>query len=76
MDTTTMGENYQALLAHLAEIRNINRALAVLGWDQQVNMPPGGAKARAAQIGTLSRLEHEMLISDQTARLLEDAAAD
>ncbi|MEP7294457.1 MAG: carboxypeptidase M32, partial [Chloroflexota bacterium] len=71
-----MGEKYQALISHLAEIRNVNRALAVLGWDQQVNMPPGGAKGRAAQIGTLSRIEHEMMISDETARLLEDAAAE
>ena len=69
-----MGEKYQALVSRLAEIRNINRALAVLSWDQQVNMPPGGAQARAAQIGTLTRIEHEMLISDETARLLEDAA--
>ena len=71
-----MGEKYQQLASHLAEIRNINRALAVLGWDQQVNMPPGGAKARAAQIGTLSRIEHEMFTSDETARLLEDAAKE
>jgi len=68
-----MGEKYQALVHRLAEVRNINRALAVLGWDQQVNMPPGGAEGRAAQIGTLTRIGHDMLISDETARLLEDA---
>ncbi len=71
-----MGEKYQQLASHLAEIRNINRAHAVLGWDQQVNMPPGGAKARAAQIGTLTRIEHEMFTSDETRRLLEDAAQE
>jgi carboxypeptidase Taq len=71
-----MGEKYDALLSHLAEIRNVNRALAVLGWDQQVNMPLGGAKSRAQQIGTLSRIEHEMFISDATARLLEEAGRE
>src|SRR5664279_1717962 len=72
----TMGEKYQALVSRLAEIRNINRVLAVLNWDQQVNMPPGGAAGRAAQMGTLSRIEHDMLISDETKRLLEDAARE
>ena len=71
-----MGEKYDALVNRLWEIRSVNRALAVLNWDQQVNMPPGGAEARAAQIGTLSRIEHEMTISDETARLLEDAASE
>ncbi|MCC6802027.1 MAG: carboxypeptidase M32 [Anaerolineae bacterium] len=71
-----MGEKYQALVSRLADIRNINRAIAVLGWDQQVKMPPGGASARAAQIGTLTRIEHEMLISEETQRLLDDARAE
>lgn len=68
-----MGEKYQKLVSHLAEIRNVNRAAAVLGWDQQVNMPPGGAKNRAAALGTLSRIEHEMFIGDETRRLLDEA---
>ena len=71
-----MGEKYQALVSRLAEIHDINRALAVLSWDQQVNMPPGGMKARAAQIGTLSRIEHDMIVSEETARLLEEAGKE
>jgi len=71
-----MGERYDALVSRLGEIRNINRALAVLSWDQQVNMPPGGVHGRGAQIGTLTRIEHDMIISDETARLLEDAAKE
>ena len=71
-----MGEKYQALAARLAEIRNINRAIAVLSWDQQVNMPPGGASARAAQIGTLTRIEHELLVSEETQRLLDEAGRE
>ncbi|MFN8561676.1 MAG: hypothetical protein U0703_08690 [Anaerolineae bacterium] len=33
----------------------------------------GRASARAAQIGTLTRIAHEMLISEETQRLLDDA---
>jgi carboxypeptidase Taq len=71
-----MGEQYHALLKHLADVRNLNRAQALLDWDQQVNMPPGGAAARAAQMATLSRMGHELFTGETTARLLESAAAE
>lgn len=71
-----MGEQFQKLAEHLAEIRNIQLAAGVLGWDQQVNMPAAGAEARAAQLATLARIGHEQFTSDETARLLEDAAAE
>ncbi|MDX2139248.1 MAG: carboxypeptidase M32 [Chloroflexota bacterium] len=68
-----MGEKYEALVEHTREINNINAAAGLLGWDQQVNMPPGGAMARARQMATLARIGHELLVSDETARLIEDA---
>ncbi len=71
-----MGDKFQALQAHLAEIHNLQMASRLLGWDQQTQMPPGGAHARAAQLATLSRLSHELFTSEQTARLLEDAAQE
>ena len=40
-------ENYQSLVARLAEIGHISSAAAVLSWDQQCYMPPGGANERA-----------------------------
>jgi carboxypeptidase Taq len=33
---------------------------AVLGWDQQTYMPPGGVAARADQLATLSKISHQM----------------
>lgn len=71
-----MSENYKKLVERLTEVTNLNRASAVLGWDQQVNMPPAGAGARAAQMGTLARIAHEMFTSDETGRLIEQSAAD
>jgi carboxypeptidase Taq len=71
-----MGEHYQALLKHLADVRNLNRAQALLDWDQQVNMPQGGAEARASAMGTLSRIGHELFTGEQTPRLLDAAAAE
>jgi carboxypeptidase Taq len=71
-----MGQHYDALRAHVEEIQNVNRAGGLLGWDQQVNMPPGGAGIRARQMATLARIGHEMLTGAETARLLDAAEAE
>lgn len=68
-----MPEKYQELLTHLGDIHNVNMAYWVLEWDQNTMMPPGGGEARAAQMAVLKRIRHEMLTSDKTARLLEEA---
>lgn len=36
-------------------------------------MPEGGAEARASQLSTISKLAHEMMIADETGRLIEAA---
>ncbi|MGH2593981.1 MAG: carboxypeptidase M32 [Anaerolineae bacterium] len=69
-------EKYQQLKSRLAEIGDISRAAALLGWDQQTQMPPAGAEARAHQLGTLSKIAHEMHVADETGRLIEAAAAE
>lgn len=40
-------EKFDELKARLAEISDLERAAAVLGWDQQTYMPPGGARPPA-----------------------------
>ena len=55
----------------LATISDVAAAGSVLKWDQQTHMPGGGVTGRADQLATLRRLGHEMLISDETGRLLE-----
>lgn len=68
-----MGTKYDALTARLADVTNINASLAMLSWDQQTQMPPGAAQSRATQLGTLSRLAHQMLTADETGALIESA---
>jgi len=63
----------QAFKAHLAPIVDLRAAAAVLGWDQETYMPRGAIEARAAQLGTLGRLAHELFIADETAELLDAA---
>lgn len=71
-----MSVKFDELRRHLADIHNLDMAASLLDWDQQVNMPPGGSEARAAQQATLARLRHEMFTSDRTARLIEEAGRE
>ena len=61
------------LKEHFAEIKALGEAAAVLAWDQQTYMPPGGAAARAAQMTALAGVIHEKLTGDETARRLDAA---
>jgi carboxypeptidase Taq len=63
----------ELLKSKLAEVSDLKRATAVLGWDQQTYMPPGGAAARSEQLATLERLSHEMFTSTEVGELLEAA---
>lgn len=56
----------------LREIHDLQAAAALLGWDQRTYMPPGGAGARARQIGTLQRLAHEKFTDPAIGRLLDE----
>jgi carboxypeptidase Taq len=56
----------------VAEIHDLGRASALLGWDQQVKMPAGGAGVRAEQLATLNRLAHEALTTDAMGELLSE----
>ena len=68
--------DYEAKLNRLneiiAEISDLNAAGALLGWDQQVNMPAGGAEGRGYTLGTLGRLAHERFVSAEVGTLLDE----
>ncbi len=62
------------LKARLAEIHDLQKTRALLAWDQQVLMPPGGGGVRAEQIATLDRIAHSAFTSDEIGRLLDRLA--
>ena len=67
---------YQRLLEILAEIEDLKMAAAVLYWDQQTEMPPGGSVARGEQLTTLRRLAHEKLVQPKVGELLADLVTE
>ena len=71
-----MGTQIDRLRTLLEEVFDLRASAAVLEWDQQVNMPSGGAEGRAMQLSLLSRLAHERFIADETGAALEAATAE
>lgn len=57
----------------LGEVADLGYTAALLGWDQQTYMPPGGAEPRAMQLATVSRLAHEKFVSDELGNAIESA---
>ena len=71
-----MPSQLEELRERLAEINDLGRARALLGWDERTQMPRAGAEVRAEQVATLARIRHELLISDELGRLIEGAASE
>jgi carboxypeptidase Taq len=51
---------YDRITARFGRIATVGEAIAMLGWDASVMMPPGGAGARGDQLAVLSGLVHEL----------------
>jgi carboxypeptidase Taq len=69
-----MSDALADLKQRLAEIYDIEKAIAVVGWDQRTMMPREGAAARSEVSATLSGIAHEHFVSAEIGRLLEELA--
>ena len=54
----------------MGEVTDINSAIALLQWDQEVYMPPKGGEARGQQMATLSALAHRMFTDTKVGELI------
>jgi carboxypeptidase Taq len=67
-----MGDELGQLKERLGRLTDLERISRLLGWDQQTMMPRAGASIRAEHVATLRRFAHELLIDEETGRLLEE----
>jgi len=63
---------FDDLRERLAEISDLVKTAALLGWDQHVMMPQKGAAMRAEQMATVGRIAHTKFISPEIGSLLDD----
>jgi len=67
-----MQEQLKKLKEILADISNLSRSMAVLGWDQQTYMPPSAAESRGNQLALLGKLTQEMSISPELGKIINN----
>ncbi len=68
--------NLVALRGKIAQLQNLDYALAVLEWDEETVLPDEGRDERGAQRAALETLRHALLTADAMGDLIEDAAAE
>ncbi|MBE2202420.1 MAG: carboxypeptidase M32 [Anaerolinea sp.] len=71
-----MTTKFEALLEKIYTIHDLEKALMLLSWDRETNMPPKGDTARIDQMTTLRRLAHEMFVTDEMGELIATAVAE
>ena len=64
----------QTLRAQIAELRHLDHAIALLGWDEETMLPAAGRAERGEQLATLEGIRHTLLISDHLGDLIEEVA--
>ncbi len=69
-----MPESVEQLKTLLARISDLSHAAAVLEWDQETYMPEGAAESRGLQVATIRQTAHDLLVSDELGRLLDESA--
>ncbi len=68
-------KQYKTYTERMQKIADINNAIAVLGWDKEVNLPVKGARFRSQQVATLSGISHELFVDSEFGDLLEQLNA-
>ena len=71
-----MEEKIKQLNTLMGEVADLAGVGALLGWDQQVNMPPGGVDDRGNQMALIGGLIHNRITSDEMGKLIADLASE
>ncbi|MEO7802896.1 MAG: carboxypeptidase M32 [Actinomycetota bacterium] len=55
----------------MKQLGDLGHMGSLMGWDQQVMMPPKGVEARASAMGTLAAIRHERVVDPVLGDLIE-----
>ena len=66
----------KTLLEKQEKQNNLGSVLSLLGWDEQVNLPPESANQRARQMATLSEINHSLASDASIEELLKVLESD
>ena len=68
-----MGTAFQNLNHEINRFNDILNTMSVLIWDSRTKMPKQGANSRGLQVGTLTSVAREILLSSKMRKLLDDS---
>ncbi|MFP4001065.1 MAG: carboxypeptidase M32 [Thermoplasmata archaeon] len=63
---------YEDLLEISEQLRNIQRSLYLLAWDERTYMPEGAIEGRSESKAHLSQLYHKKLTSEKTKKIIDE----
>lgn len=63
-------EKMQEIKGYVRKIELLGNALAVLSWDLEVNVPPGGVKGRSEVMGYLSGEMYKLITAPQVSEYI------
>jgi carboxypeptidase Taq len=67
---------YDKYKAHMSKIADVQYAISLLNWDQETYMPSGAAGLRAQQMSTLSGMAHDLSMSEELEKFMEQASSE
>lgn len=70
-----MSSAFEILLAKLKRAHYLNSVESLLGWDEQVNLPPKSSDMRAEQMSLLAELTHEAASDGEIGKALDTLEA-
>ena len=72
----TTNDAYAQLLEKLKRVHLLGTVSELLGWDEQVNLPVGGAEQRASQSAALADVQHAALSDPRLGEALAQLEAE
>ncbi|WP_221031823.1 carboxypeptidase M32 [Actomonas aquatica] len=67
---------YDSLLTHLHKVHHLNSVLGLLGWDEQVNLPPDSSDLRGEQMAVMAELAHAASSAPAIGEALAELESD
>jgi carboxypeptidase Taq len=65
----------EALRKHISDLRGLDAAISLLGWDEETYLPDAARAGRGEQLGTLESLRQRVLTDDALGDLIEEVAS-
>jgi carboxypeptidase Taq len=72
MPASPSRQTYDRLVERLRRVAYLSSCGNLLGWDEQTNMPPGGAEHRSQQASLVAGLAHEWATAPEIGTLLTE----